>query len=88
LVRTISPWIRVGANPNRFTLDGDIVITEQFNIEGIDQGKGSWGAVGSGADTEVPWIISGNGSITVIPEPATATLFLVGLLGIGWRRKR
>ncbi len=54
-------------NPNTILLDGNIE-AGTFNFGGVDQGSGSWGATGSGADTEVPWI-RGNGRLTVGAAP-------------------
>ena len=68
-----------------------------FNFGGADQGTGTWGGIGSGADTELGWI-TGSGLVTVaappgpggaIPEPMTMLAVGLGISGLGgYIRKR
>lgn len=76
----------VYANQSRLFLDGNMNVAA-MTFDGVDQGTGTWGRVGSGADNEVDWIF-GDGLLTVIPEPGTSMLALFGLSALGLRRRR
>ena len=79
-------------NLNPVALTGNMLVTN-FNMIDIADGTpmaqsiGTYGSIGSGADNQVPWI-TGDGILTVIPEPGTALLALLGGFAFGVRRKR
>ncbi len=57
-------------------------------FDGIAQAVGIWGASGSGAQFESPFI-TGNGflSVTAVPEPGTIGLLIVSALGFALIRR-
>jgi uncharacterized protein (TIGR03382 family) len=70
---------------------GDEVVGA-FILDGVDLGIGTWDASSGLLDSIGNPLITGNGSITVlanaIPEPATATLGLLALGGLGAMTRR
>ena len=58
-------------------------------LDGVEQAPGTYGRIGlAGVDFNVPWISStGNGILTVIPEPASLVLAGLGGLLIAARRR-
>jgi hypothetical protein len=85
-------WTTAGTDPNTnlnpVVLDGNMTAST-FTMNDVNQGVGTWGRIGSGADTEVEWI-TGDGLLTVpIPEPSTLVLAVVGTLCLarGLRRR-
>lgn len=72
-----------------FELNADI-FAEVLNVDDVEQGLGTWGALGSGADNEVAWI-TGDGLLNVgitaaVPEPGSIAVWaLFGLALAGFR---
>jgi hypothetical protein len=61
-----------------------------LTVNGVTYGAGTYGGAGSGAATIIS-AFSGNGTLTVVPEPATTGLVLIGLGGLlayAWRKRR
>jgi len=81
-------------NVNPITLNGDMNVTT-FNVFDMETSTvftldpGTYGRIGlSEVDNEVEWITSGDGVITVIPEPSAFALAAIGLLSLLVGRRR
>lgn len=79
-----SVWINSTGSLDLSFVGTDII--QAFYIDGVLQASGTWGGIGSGAAHETP-VLTGTGTLTVIPEPSIlGFLSLCSWLGIRRRK--
>ena len=96
-VGTLNYWDYTGKatdnNINPITLNGDLTVTtfDTYDVAADSHSQlaaGTYGRIGNtSVDNQVAWITSGDGTLTVIPEPATVSLLVLGGIA-ALRRKR